>query len=701
MKDRQLLIIKKLLGKERLSIDELSRALKVSSRTIRNDVIDINEALNNWSITKISNKRGQLDFSLNSKEKHSLSHYLEIRVDPFPDPKKRQLDIIVSFLKAPHQVKIYEVQERLHISKSTMDKDMRQVRRFLAKYSLTLNTQQGAKIVGAERNIRTMIQQLIVENVDISRLREKSFEGSDSNKIVIDYLNPKVLNQTDQVSKQLILGSRYEGVSAREAQVSVLMAIWIRRVQEQQYLDESPATNLEVADTRIQKSLNELLKKLKLEVPENEKSYMTFILKNFLGEKEVRLDKWNKSELLTLQLIDYMSEVENIDYRDSEPLYEQLNFHISAFLQRQENHIEIYNPLTDVLKTSYTTIYQDVSAFFQRKYDKSVSEGEKAYITVYFSTYYEEIIKENDFYRIAVLCNYGEATGQLLAANISRNMNVEVVAVLGLQDIRSLKKLNIDFVVKTIDEPTDAVPSFKMPLVPKQSDYQALKNFITRADIKKHILAVKQHTVTRANLLKDVIALIEAQTDQAVSSQTVDKLINIFSEYRIDIKEREVRPMLQDLLTDDKIQIHLKANNWCEAIEKASQPLLENKAINAKYIAAMEDSVKKFGPYIVIGPGIALAHARPEDGAAKLDVSVASLAEPIEFGNKANDPVKIIFVLSAIDSYSHLNVLKTVVNLINKPNKIDELCQKSNKASFKATLFGDDRTERSEDQDNG
>ena len=689
MKDRQLLIINELLDKENLSIDELSQALNVSSRTIRNDVDDINRTLSDLSITGISNKRGQLYFCLDLDARHFLSHSLKISSDTFLDPKERQLHIIISFLKAPHQVKIYEEQKRLNISKSTMDKDMRQVREFLAKYSLTLDTQQGAKIEGAERNIRTMIQQLIVENIDISQLTEKgSFEGSDSYQIVIDYLNPQILEQTNKVAKELILGGRYEGVSAREAQISVLMAIWIRRLQEKQYLDDSQVSNLEIANTRIMKSVNNLLDKLKLTVPENEKSYMTFILKTFLGEKEVRIDKWAESELLTLRLIDYMSDVEKINYRDSEQLYEQLNSHITAFLQRQENHIEVFNPLTDVLKTSYATIYQDISAFFKSKYSKNVSAGEKAFITVYFSTYYEESVKENNFYRIAVLCNYGEATGQLLAANISRNMNVEVVAVLGLQDINSLRKLNIDFVVKTINESTGMVPSFKMPPVPRKQDYQELKKFIAKADIKKHMLSLKQNPSAKKNLLKDTISLIESETRKNVSARIVDKLIEIFSEHNIEIKEREVRPMLQDLLTDDKIQIHITANNWCEAIEKTSQPLIKNKSINDDYVVAMEESVKKFGPYIVIGPGIALAHARPEDGVAKLDVSVASLAEPIKFGNKANDPVKIIFVLSAIDSYSHLNVLKAIVDLINKPNKIEELFNKEDKASFKKTLFG-------------
>lgn len=688
MKDRQLMIINELIDKENLSIDELSHILDVSSRTIRNDIDDINLKLKDLSIPKISNKRGQLYFCLDLNERRTLSHSLKISSKTFLDPKERQLDIIISFLKAPHQVKIYEEQERLHISKSTMDKDMRQVREFLSKYSLTIDTQQGAKIQGAERNIRTMIQQLIVENVDISKLTKKEdFEGSDSYQIVVNYLNLEVLRETNKTSKQLILGGWYEGVSAREAQISVLMAIWIRRIQENQYLDDSQNVSLEKSNTKIMKAIEKLLNNLGLEAPKNEKSYMTFIIKTFLGEKEVTIDKWAEAELLTLQLIEFMSDVEKINYQDSEQLYEQLNSHISAFLQRQENHIDVFNPLTDVLKSNYSRIYQDVSAFFKNKYSQKVSSGEKAFITVYFSTYYEESIKNNDFYRIAVLCNYGEATGQLLAANIARNMNVEIVAVLGLQDINSLKKMNIDFVVKTIDENTNSVPSIKIPPVPSRQDYQKLRKFICNENIKKHSFSLKESGKDKGNLLKEIIFLIESNTGQKVSAHLVDKLIETLSNHRIEIKEREVKPLLQDLLTDEKIQIHIKAEDWREAIERASQPLLENKSINSKYVSAMEDSVKKFGPYIVIGPGIALAHARPEDGASNLDVSVASLAKPINFGNETNDPVKIIFVLSAVDSYSHLNILKAIVNLINKPNKIDELFETDNRASFKKALF--------------
>ncbi len=72
----------------------------------------------------------------------------------------------------------------------------------------------------------------------------------------------------------------------------------------------------------------------------------------------------------------------------------------------------------------------------------------------------------------------------------------------------------------------------------------------------------------------------------------------------------------------------------------------------------------------VIGKHMALAHARPEDGVNKLGVSVATIEQPIDFGNPEMDPVKIIFCLAAVDSYSHLNIMKELIELINNEVKL-------------------------------
>lgn len=146
--------------------------------------------------------------------------------------------------------------------------------------------------------------------------------------------------------------------------------------------------------------------------------------------------------------------------------------------------------------------------------------------------------------------------------------------------------------------------------------------------------------------------------------------------------------MIKDILKDTDIIIQAKASGWEDSIKLVSQPLLDDGTITDQYVTAMIDTVKEFGPYIVIGPHLALAHARPEEGANRLGLSVATLEEPVSFGHETNDPVKIIFCLSAIDSFSHLNIMKNLIDLINDEEKIDQLTEVKSEEAFKQLLFG-------------
>ena len=72
--------------------------------------------------------------------------------------------------------------------------------------------------------------------------------------------------------------------------------------------------------------------------------------------------------------------------------------------------------------------------------------------------------------------------------------------------------------------------------------------------------------------------------------------------------------MLSDLLTKEKIHFTDEKLDWRSAIELAAQPLLNQGEIEPSYISAIINRVEEFGPYIDLGMGIALPHARPEDG---------------------------------------------------------------------------------------
>jgi PTS system ascorbate-specific IIA component len=55
----------------------------------------------------------------------------------------------------------------------------------------------------------------------------------------------------------------------------------------------------------------------------------------------------------------------------------------------------------------------------------------------------------------------------------------------------------------------------------------------------------------------------------------------------------------------------------------------------------MVDSLHENGPYIVVAPGFAFAHARPSESVRRTGMSWVRLAEPVEFGHTSNNPVSL------------------------------------------------------------
>jgi ascorbate PTS system EIIA or EIIAB component len=112
-----------------------------------------------------------------------------------------------------------------------------------------------------------------------------------------------------------------------------------------------------------------------------------------------------------------------------------------------------------------------------------------------------------------------------------------------------------------------------------------------------------------------------------------------------------------------------------EAIRAAGDLLVAGGAAEETYTEAMVSSYHKNGPYFVLAPQIALPHARPEDGVKEASVSFVKLKKPIVFGNKANDPVQLVFALGASSSDEHLQILQKLMVMLSDISNVEKLKQ--------------------------
>ncbi len=83
--------------------------------------------------------------------------------------------------------------------------------------------------------------------------------------------------------------------------------------------------------------------------------------------------------------------------------------------------------------------------------------------------------------------------------------------------------------------------------------------------------------------------------------------------------------------------------------------------------------IRQHGPYMVAWPGVALLHARPEDGVRRLCMSLVVLRQPVNFGHPENDPVFMAIALGAVDNRSHLRALLELHEMLLDRGTVDEI----------------------------
>ena len=121
---------------------------------------------------------------------------------------------------------------------------------------------------------------------------------------------------------------------------------------------------------------------------------------------------------------------------------------------------------------------------------------------------------------------------------------------------------------------------------------------------------------------------------------------------------------LSDELTEDAIAVGVHADDWRDAVRQAGDRLTATGVTTDVYTDEMIATVDKLGPYIVLAPGIALAHSRPSPAVQRAGISWLQLAEPVEFGHEKNDPVWLVVALAALDHDGHIGLMSSLAAVL-------------------------------------
>ncbi|MGV0325711.1 PTS sugar transporter subunit IIA [Corynebacterium confusum] len=142
------------------------------------------------------------------------------------------------------------------------------------------------------------------------------------------------------------------------------------------------------------------------------------------------------------------------------------------------------------------------------------------------------------------------------------------------------------------------------------------------------------------------------------------------------------------LLAPGAVELDAPAADWRAAITRAGRLLESSGSATADYTQAMIETVDNNGPYIVVAPGFAFAHARPSEAVRHTAISWVRLAEPVRFGHGTNDPVTLVVALAARDDFAHTRAMKELARVLGDADKRELLDVVTSEGQLRNVLDG-------------
>ncbi|WP_072570348.1 BglG family transcription antiterminator [Enterobacter sp. SA187] len=461
-----------MLQNETLPQDELAQRLSVSTRTVRADITALNALLASHGAQFILSRGNGYQLKIDDATRfHSLQTDRPRALRIPRSGQERVHYLVVRFLTSAFSLKLEDLADEWFVSRATLQSDMAEVRDWLQRYHLTLETRprHGMKLFGSEMAIRACLTDL---------LWELAQQDAHSPLLTEEALNRGVPEQLERLLHQCFTRHHIRLTDEGELFIRLYCAVAVRRISEGYPLPEFTADdgdeNVHLAAREIAATLQQLAQKPL--APSEEAWLRVHIAGRQVQEIAPSAINADDDEALVNYILGFINTHYNYNLQNDAQLHADLLTHIKTMITRVRYQIMIPNPLLDNIKQHYPMAWDMTLAAVSGwgKYTPwTISENEIGFLVLHIGVGLER--HYNIGYqrqpRVLLVCDAGNAMARMIEAVLQRKYpQIEVTSTVTLRDYEQRDSISEDFVIATarISEKDKPV----VTIAPFPTDYQ-------------------------------------------------------------------------------------------------------------------------------------------------------------------------------------------------------------------------------------
>lgn len=394
-----------------------------------------------------------------------------------------------------------------------------------------------------------------------------------------------------------------------------------------------------------------------------EKCYLSGILSGcFEGDLE-KNDSYFQA--LTKAVIEKMEEISLLNFEQRDKLEEGLKRHLIPAYFRLKYRLFSTNVYTEQIKENYPDLFDLVQRALQpleNELGYPIPDAEISYFVVHFGGYLHQQPQTKLPYRAVIICPNGVSSSLIIKEDLKKLFpKIAFSHTTRLEQLKALDEATYDLIFSTVEIESQK-PTYPVSVLMTEEQAQSLTDLVIQdfPDVCGDLI-----------MLEKMMETIKKYSNVTQENALRSALRNLLLENKKNRKE--VKPLLHELITEATYQTCSEKLDWKSAIRLAAQPLLTSGQIEPSYPEAMIAKVEEFGPFIDLGKGIAIPHARPEDGVNQVGMSMLVLEHPIYLLDDPKHEIYLLMCIAAIDNETHLKALSHLTTILREDANVKNL----------------------------
>lgn len=480
MNTRALSIIKILLNSvEPVSSLALSQEIGCSTKTIQNEIKEVNKELKNCEIVSIRGIGYKIEGNLDDIDIKNSDLYDYDRVEYI-------IKKIINISSTDKDtIKLEDLADSMYVSLSTVKNDLKEVKKILNEYNLKISSKhkQGICIEASEEDIIKFI-------INYSNKVDNSLS-------IKDFLNNNIIENLFSIKKILLDTLSYENMILTDDEFKNIV----------NYISIYLSRNNTNQSDFIKEYIKKYKSKKEKPISEDEQLLIRKAIKEFCRDLNIAT---------------------SINLSHDKVFEECLFNHISNLYKRADLGINQYEITAGEIKLKYPFAFElgkIAKKTIEKNLNMEISEDEVENIALHIGGALERIDKrdEKKVYRTIIVCTSGVGTSMLIKSKLENIFKgkLEIIKVIPSYLIDYINALDIDFVISTVEVNLENINVIKVSPMLTDKEIKLIEKYIETENV--YIDLDIQNLFSSELFFKDIKAETRSQVIDIMSKKLVEK----------------------------------------------------------------------------------------------------------------------------------------------------------------------------------